>query len=574
LNVPATLQVPAGIQGKVASIACGAKHMVALLKDGSAATWGDAADQKLIIPPAAKPGTIKAISAGEKHSLYLLTDGRVLKAGVLPGVAQALVPLPGKAGAIASGANHGVAIVDNGAKVFVFGDKSKGQGTIPAAVAQGTPISLVAAAESCTAVVTAKGVVVWGAELNCGAPGAKIIAAPAAGKPAISTLRVASATLDEEGIRVVYAAKYAGNSSWVTMAGAWKEWLSVSHVTGRPVLDVYPYPSIAGTGVSLLLRVSPSTAGGAAVLELISDEDAAPPKELMGARSGPLRSYCLTDPTAMAVTAAGRVVTWSARNSFGFVEKRRPPASIQGKVQSIACDGGRGVALLIGGGAVTFGGGGGASNVNNYGQQTVPVAAKPPASVTAADLGQFHTVYLVSGNVLQAGMIEGPRKNPLPAAVVAAGSKIIDVSAGQYCAAALGADGKVFAWGLSYTNCRRALPLELASGKAKATQISAGYDHILAVVNGGVVQWGGGFDGPVPAPPDSVKSGVSDIAAGDGYSLAIKGGVVIGWPLLGLPCQSKIPKEAQKPNAACSVSAGDNHAVVRLCNGEYVHEVW
>jgi hypothetical protein len=570
LNAPVPLQVPPGIQGNVASIACGAQHIVALLKNGTVTAWGDAADEKLRIPTAAKPGTIRAISAGEKHSLYLLKDGRVLKAGVLPGVAQALVPLPGKASAIASGANHGVAIVDNGAKVSVFGDKSKGQGTIPAAVVKGTPITLVAAAESCTVAVTAKGVVVWGAEQSCGTPGITIRAASAAGKPAISAVRVGSATLDEEGIRVVYAAKYAGNSSWVTMEGAWKEWLSVSRVTGRPVLDVYPFPSVAGTGVSLLLRVKPDTSGaGSSVLELISDEDAAPPKELMSPKNVPLRSYCVTHSLAMAVTASGRVVIWTSHLS-GDAENQQPPASIQGKVLSVACAGERAVAVLSAGGAVTFGDERG-TNINRYGQQTVPAAAKPPATVTAADLGQFHTVYLVSGNVLQAGMFEGPRKNPLPAAVVSAGSKIIDVSAGQYCAAALGTDGKVYAWGMSNTNCRRGLPPELASGAAKATHIAAGYDHILALVNGGVMQWGGGFDGPLP---DSLKHGVSAIAAGDGYSLAIKSGVVIGWPLEGLPCQTRIPKEAQKPKAACWVSAGNDHAVVRLCNGEHTIARW
>ena len=118
---------------------------------------------------------------------------------------------------------------------------------------------------------------------------------------------------------------------------------------------------------------------------------------------------------------------------------------------------------------------------------------------------------------------------------------IVQVAAGQNFAVALGADGRVWAWGLDdfgqlgfkpppNSACAlRAIPV--VAGGSGITQLSAGQSHVLALTGGVILAWGfNGFGGlgtgttaPVVGPVHVAGlSGVTRVAAGGGnFSFAV-----------------------------------------------------
>jgi alpha-tubulin suppressor-like RCC1 family protein len=162
---PLVSVVPAAIQGKVMRMVCRAQHILAILKDGTSVAWGDPADGKTKLPVAAEAkGATLSMSAGDHFSLWLLKNGTALKAGNLPGVKTAIVPLSEPAKAIAAGRSHGAAILASSGAVVAFGDSVLGQSFNTEDVNANKPVSLIAAADECNIALTVKGLVTRGGD--------------------------------------------------------------------------------------------------------------------------------------------------------------------------------------------------------------------------------------------------------------------------------------------------------------------------------------------------------------------------------------------------------------------------
>jgi hypothetical protein len=568
------MAVPAAHQGKLAKVACGARHIVAVLKDGSAVAWGDAADNKLNVPAAAKAANaVTSVVAGVKYSVFLLKNGSVLKAGLLMGSSSTVVLPAGSATAIASGGTHVVVALANGKGVTVLGDKTRGQGNVPPAASQLTNATLVTAIVDCSYALTTQGLVSWGPDYCQFSILDTIAPARYTGFSAVRAglwYDFTDADYSSPELIITLALQYSDNRTWIVYdtnprdGSEDKFFNAKQRVLRRPVDDVIPVEDLA----MLTIVQSPLSASGGAptqqrVVELwFLYVDNLLPAELMSPEGVPITSFASCN-NAVAVTSNGRLVSLGA-----YPE---PPAELQGKVASVACSlSGPYVASLKAGGVAKPWG----WDKGILGLFDVPAAARPPAWVSAVGAGEYHAVYLVGGNVVQTGQMVGPinRTQPLPPDVVAAAGSIIDVSAGTFCAAALSSTGRVFAWGLHGTNCRSGIPPEITSGQVRATRIAVGNSHILALTSSGkVVQWGqfqrgtGSFE-PLPAVPADALTGVTVIAAANGYSIALKSKAVIAWGPL--PCSSEVPPAARVPGSACWVAAGDEHFAIRLCNGK------
>ena len=139
--------------GTVVAIAAGANHALALRSDGSVLAWGKNSDGQLGVgdfdaravptPVAALAGRgITQLAAGEFHSLALSSDGRVrgwgsslrgevgVAANTANGFGNFVLPalLPGVAGAsaIAAGARHSMALLNDGT-LRTWGDNGAGR---------------------------------------------------------------------------------------------------------------------------------------------------------------------------------------------------------------------------------------------------------------------------------------------------------------------------------------------------------------------------------------------------------------------------------------------------------------
>jgi hypothetical protein len=572
-NLPSNLAVPAAYQGKLAKVACGAQHIVAVLKDGSAVAWGDETDGKLTVPAAAKAANaVISVVAGAKYSVFLLKNGSVLRAGLLVGSSSTVVLLAGSATAIASGDSHVVVALAGGKGVIVLGDKTRGQGNVPPATSQLLSPNLVTAIVDCSYALTTQGLVGWG-PTYCHGTGntAPSVSGPfTSGFKGFSALRsgfwynFADADYGTPDPTITLAVQLSSNRKWTVYdVGTDINKLDGSRraTTGRPVDDMLP----VGDMDQLVITQSPlAPAGGVPAAQRVVEYWARreheslrqlPPDELIRAQSLPVVSFAACFSSS-AVTSDGTLWAWGAYSST--------PAELQGKIASVACSSEMVFVILKSGGVVdTYS----SNDVDPVGVRIIPPAARPPNKVLHVGVGRYHAAYLVGGNVVQSGQMVGPivYTQPLPPDVVAAAGSIIDVAAGPYCAAALSNTGRVFAWGLHGTNCRSGIPPEIASGQVKATNIAVGDSYVLVLNStGGVLQWGNAGH-PLPAVPPAARAGVSAIAAGAGYSLAIKDKMLLAWGKL--PCEDSLPAAALVQGAVCWVSVADSHFVIRLCNG-------
>ena len=85
----------------------------------------------------------------------------------------------------------------------------------------------------------------------------------------------------------------------------------------------------------------------------------------------------------------------------------------------------------------------------------------------------------------------------------------------------------------------RLTPVPVSGMDSGVTAIAAGYQHSLAVKDGGLYAWGVNYAGElgdgtttdrlIPVPVIGLVSGVTAIAAGDHHSLAVKDGGVYAW---------------------------------------------
>lgn len=190
---------------------------------------------------------------------------------------------------------------------------------------------------------------------------------------------------------------------------------------------------------------------------------------------------------------------------------------------------------------------------------TIPAAAFDP-HIVEISAGADHTLALGDdgrvfawGNNTDGQLGDGttiPRSQPIrvdTSGTPMDGAHITQVSAGDYYSLALAEDGRVFSWGGNGfgtlgdgTQYDRPRPVEVRTGDADITQITAGPEHALALTRDGKLYgWGKGFEGrlgpaadfattdpvsiPAPAP-------MTHVAASGNLSTALGGnGELYAW---------------------------------------------
>jgi hypothetical protein len=204
------------------------------------------------------------------------------------------------------------------------------------------------------------------------------------------------------------------------------------------------------------------------------------------------------DGFSLALRSDGTVVAWGA-NSLG---QTCVPSDLVG-VAAIAAGSGFALALRADGTVVGWGGG----------MEATPV---PPdlGGVTAISAGEHHALALRRNGTVVAWGDDGHGQADVPARLL----PVTSMSAGGDFSLALLADGTVVAWGdNSYGQ------LDVPAGLANVTAISAGAFHALALrSDGDVICWGGGGQRQGEAAHPWRLVDFKAVAAGDGYSLAIR----------------------------------------------------
>ena len=205
------------------------------------------------------------------------------------------------------------------------------------------------------------------------------------------------------------------------------------------------------------------------------------------------------DGFSLALRSDGTVAAWGA-NNFG---QTSVPPTLAG-VTAIAAGRGFALALLADGAVVGWGNG-------NHGTTPVPSGVDDAVAISA---GEYHGLALLRTGAIVAwgdntfGQLDVPRRLG-PATAISAGA--------DFCLALL-ADGTVAAWGDNTYG-----QLDLPAGLTNVTAISAGAFHAVALrADGAALVWGGGgqWQGEAAHPLRMVD--FKAVAAGDGFSLAIR----------------------------------------------------
>ena len=205
------------------------------------------------------------------------------------------------------------------------------------------------------------------------------------------------------------------------------------------------------------------------------------------------------DGFSLALRPDGTVAAWGT-NNLGQTEV---PPDLAG-VTAIAAGRGFALALMADGTVVGWGD-------STYGATPVPSGLADATSISAGD---YHGLALLRNGTIVAwgdntyGQLDVPSRLG-PATAISAG--------GDFCVALL-ADGTVAAWGDNTYG-----QLDVPAGLANVTAISAGAFHAVALrAAGDVISWGGGGQRQGEAAHPWRLVDFKAVAAGDGFSLAVR----------------------------------------------------
>lgn len=181
--------------------------------------------------------------------------------------------------------------------------------------------------------------------------------------------------------------------------------------------------------------------------------------------------------------------------------------------------------------------------------------------------------------------------------------KVVSVSAGGSFDLAVDANGKAWAWGYNGhgqlgsatgSDSQSTKPVQVAI-KGTVTKVAAGTDHGLALTSDGSVwAWGANDHGQVGDGSAAVSvgkptkvtglSGVTDIDAGDRYSLALKSdGTVWSWGYgdggrtghgIGNSEDTLEPQQIAGLSGVIDIGAGTKHGIALTNSGEYTTWTW
>lgn len=205
------------------------------------------------------------------------------------------------------------------------------------------------------------------------------------------------------------------------------------------------------------------------------------------------------DGFSLALRSDGTVVAWGANN----LGQTTVPHDLTA-VTAIAAGSGFSLALRADGTVVGWGDG-------HCGATTVPSGL---ASVTAISAGEYHGLGLRLDGTIVAWGDNSHGQSDVPPGLM----RVRSISAGGDFSLALLTNGTIVAWGdNSYGQ------LDVPAGLKNVTAISAGAFHALALrADGDVIGWGGGGQKRGEAAHPWRLVDFKAVAAGDGFSLAIR----------------------------------------------------
>jgi alpha-tubulin suppressor-like RCC1 family protein len=165
-DVDLRMQPPASIQGKTDSFACGELTCIALLKDGTAVSWGSDNSSATAPPPLPRGRRFTAVAMGASHSVFLRDDSVVTQSGKLiafgPPVPVAAASQP--IAAFAAGFGVAVALTQSGDVVsWGLEEYAVADSDVPSAVRAATIRSVAAGGLFALALSTRGEVHHWGA---------------------------------------------------------------------------------------------------------------------------------------------------------------------------------------------------------------------------------------------------------------------------------------------------------------------------------------------------------------------------------------------------------------------------
>ena len=259
---------------------------------------------------------------------------------------------------------------------------------------------------------------------------------------------------------------------------------------------------------------------------------------------------------SLALKSDGTVWAWGA-NNFGqvgdgvFSSTQLTPVQVTGLtgVTKIAAGFDFSLALRSDGSVWAWGTGGigefGNGNLTNsalpeevFISQVTSIAAGDDAGYAIRTTTAGATLWAWGGN-LSGDLGDGTQTERVTPVQVTGVTDVAQVAAGNQFTVALTTNGSVWAWGddefgqLGNTPTHALIdhPVETVAGGSGITQLSAGLDHVLALTSGGgALAWGDNLDGELGdgnnasvVGPVHVTglSGVSQVAAGDEFSLAV-----------------------------------------------------
>jgi alpha-tubulin suppressor-like RCC1 family protein len=224
--------------------------------------------------------------------------------------------------------------------------------------------------------------------------------------------------------------------------------------------------------------------GGGHALSIASDNFAQLPNWISDTAMASVCTVMGTNPRHVVVLLSnGSVAVW-ARGEV-LPELQPPPglgADEQGRATSLACGASHISVTLVNGQSQAWG-------ANTRDGLLEPLGGGSVA-LTATTAGEFYSVYLSrSGNVYMAGTEEEAAPNTLPYALLTPTGLATQVAAGGECAVALlQGEGGVVAWGSASSGVSNVPP---TIRNYEVVQVAAGERHALALLaDGSVAAWG------------------------------------------------------------------------------------
>lgn len=457
---------PASLTNAVA-VAAGWYHGIALRSDGTVAVWGDNSVGQTNTPVSLGLTNIVAVAAGALNNLVVRNDGTVIGWGYNP-AGSLTVPIGfSNIVAVAAGGSFDLVLKNDGT-LSAWGNQSSGLAlSIPAAASNVISISA-------------------SASIGCA-----LVGAAAQAPNILWTPRNQAIPLGKNAVLGVGALRSPLRYQWLkagtTINGATNATFVITNVQNSSAGDY----AVVVTNSSGAVTTSPP-----ATLRIIPIITSQPALAVTPQRHVSV-AIAAGGQHSLALINDGTVVGWGDNT---YDQAAVPPGL--SRVMAIAAGASHSLALRSDGTVVCWGN-------NAYGQAVTPQGLSNAVAVAAGS--DFSLALRNDGTVLAWGTGANGQYNGPPGI-----SNIVAINAGYGNMLLLRSDGQVFLWGGG------------AAIFSNAVEVAAGPNHSLALLNSGAVVGSGDNSAGQLNVPNGLDN-ASAVAAGWGFSLAIKYGTVIGW---------------------------------------------